>query len=267
VVTIASGKSVPAGAAPPAAPAQSEASAGKNVLLFDGKSMGGWKESDFSSPGEVKIEKGNLILGVGNDMTGVTWDAAGAGKKVKLPKEDYEIRLEAMRVDGRDFFCGLTFLVGDAPCSLIVGGWGGGVIGLSSINGSDASENETTGYMEFQSQRWYRIRVRVTKSDVQAWIDDKQIVDVSREQRQFGVRIEVEASRPLGIATWRTAAALRNLSLVLLNQPAEEPRPGNGASPSDRPAPPAPEKGTVRSAKPSPQTSCCRRCRRCGRRR
>ena len=30
------------------------------------------------------------------------------------------------------------------PVHLIVGGWGGTVVGLSSIDGMDASENETT---------------------------------------------------------------------------------------------------------------------------
>ena len=57
---------------------------------------------------------------------------------------DYEVTLEAMRVDGNDFFCGMTFPAGKDPCTLIVGGWGGTVVGLSSINGMDASENETT---------------------------------------------------------------------------------------------------------------------------
>ena len=30
---------------------------------------------------------------------------------------------------------------------LIVGGWGGGVVGMSSLNGKDAARNETTQYV------------------------------------------------------------------------------------------------------------------------
>ena len=58
-------------------------------------------------------------------MTGITWTN-------EVPTNNYEISLEAMRVEGSDFFCALTFPVGNDPCSFIVGGWGGGVVGLSS---------------------------------------------------------------------------------------------------------------------------------------
>ena len=50
---------------------------------------------------------------------------------------------ETHGMQGGDFFCGLTFPYGDASCTFVVGGWGGGLVGLSSINGDDASENET----------------------------------------------------------------------------------------------------------------------------
>jgi hypothetical protein len=131
----------------------------------------------------------------------------------QYPKMNYEIALEAMRVDGSDFFCGLTFPVGDDPCSFICGGWGGGVVGLSSIDGSDASENETTKYQEFESKRWYKIRVRVTDGKIEAWIDDTQKVDVDTEGKRIGVRIEVDLSRPLGIATYNTTAAVRDIKI------------------------------------------------------
>ena len=75
----------------------------------------------------------------------------------ELPRIDYEVSLEAMKIDGSDFFCGLTFPVDNAFCSFIAGGWGGGVVGLSSIDGMDASENETTKYMKFDASRWYPI--------------------------------------------------------------------------------------------------------------
>jgi hypothetical protein len=106
--------------------------------------------------------------------------------------------------------------VGEDPCSLIVGGWGGGVVGLSSVDGDDASQNETTQYMQFENNRWYHIRLRVTPDRIQAWIDKEQVVNLKTEDRRLSVRLEVEASKPLGIATWNTAAALRNIQLKQL---------------------------------------------------
>jgi hypothetical protein len=177
--------------------------------LFDGKTLGQWKSTAFGGEGEVEIEDGTIVLRAGSPMTGITWTG-------KYPKMGYEISLEANRVDGSDFFCGLTFPVGDSPCSFICGGWGGGVVGLSSIDGSDASENETTRYQEFENKRWYKIRVRVTPAKIEAWIDDKQMVDVETKDRRISIRPEVDLSRPLGISCYQTTAALRNIKLRAL---------------------------------------------------
>ncbi|MEX0679637.1 MAG: DUF1080 domain-containing protein [Pirellulales bacterium] len=183
--------------------AQKEAAA---KSLFDGTSLAGWKKTAFGGEGDVAVTDGRIVMQTGNPMTGITWTG-------KYPKMDYEISLQAMRVEGSDFFCGLTFPVGDSPCSFIVGGWGGGVVGLSSLNGSDASENETTKYQEFESGRWYTMRVRVTKDKIEAWIDKRQMVDVDTEGVQISIRPEVELSRPLGIACYATTAALRDIRL------------------------------------------------------
>ena len=131
----------------------------------------------------------------------------------ELPPINYEISLDAMRVEGSDFFCGLTFLVKEDPCSLIVGGWGGGVVGLSSLDGQDASNNDTTKYMNFDNGRWFAIRVRVMPERIQCWIDNDPVVDVETKDRRISIRPEVEASRPLGIAAWSTKAALKNIRL------------------------------------------------------
>ena len=174
--------------------------------LFDGRSLGEWKKTVFGGEGDVEVSDGRITIAAGNPLSGINWSG-------KHPKMDYEIALEAMRVDGSDFFCALTFPVDDSSCSFICGGWGGGVVGLSSLDGADASENETTDYQEFKNGRWYKIRVRVTKGKIEAWIDDKQYVDVDTEGKRIGVRIEVDLSRPLGIATYNTTAALRDIKL------------------------------------------------------
>jgi hypothetical protein len=173
--------------------------------LFDGKTLAGWKVTDFAGRGEVNVKDGRIILESGS-MTGITWTN-------DLPRMNYEISLDAMRVEGGDFFCGLTFPVGKDPCSLIVGGWGGGVVGLSSLDGQDAANNETTKYMMFETGKWYQIRLRVTPTKIEAWIDAEKVVDATTTDRTISIRIEVEESKPLGIASWSTTAALRNLKL------------------------------------------------------
>lgn len=178
------------------------------VQLFDGRSLKGWRKSDFTGSGTVQVQEGKIVLGSGY-MTGITWTN-------DVPKMDYEVSLEAMRVEGADFFCGLTFPVRESAASLIVGGWGGGVVGISSLDYMDAANNETTKFMQFESNRWYKIRVRVQPERLQAWIDDKQIVDVNTKDRKISIRAECEPSRPLGVATYATTAALRNLKIRYL---------------------------------------------------
>ena len=129
---------------------------------------------------------------------------------------NYEVTLEGKRIKGNDFFCTTTFPVADKYCSLVVGGWGGGVVGLSSINFRDASENETTKYETFKRDQWYRFRIRVTKERIQAWIDKKEAVDCHIKDKKISVRIECDPCRPFGIATWRTTGAVRDVRVRLL---------------------------------------------------
>jgi hypothetical protein len=126
---------------------------------------------------------------------------------------NYEITLEAMRGDGSDFFCGLTFPVNDRPCTLILGGWGGSLCGLSSLDHMDASENETTRMIGFENGKWYRVRLRVVPDHIQAWLDDEALVDADVTGKNLDIRIEVEESKPLGIATYDTTGAVRNIKL------------------------------------------------------
>jgi hypothetical protein len=173
--------------------------------LFDGKSLGQWKSTEFGGEGKVTVANGQINLEAGVMLTGITWTGSS------FPKTNFEVSLEAKKVDGTDFFCGLTFPVAESHCSLILGGWGGGIVGLSSLDGSDASENETTQVMSFPANRWYRIRVRVTRTRIEAWLDEKNIVDVTTTGRRISIRSEVEESRPLGIASYMTGAAYRDI--------------------------------------------------------
>ena len=175
--------------------------------LFDGKTLAGWQPSTFNAEGAVKVEDGRIVLDTGRSMTGITWTGA------TLPTTNYEIALQAMRVEGSDFFAGVTFPVHDSFCSLILGGWGGSVVGLSSINGQDASENDTSQSIEFQNGRWYSVRIRVTPAKIEAWLDDRQIITQPLKGNKIDIRLEMDVSKPLGVASWKTKSALRDIRL------------------------------------------------------
>lgn len=180
--------------------------------LFDGKTMGHWKVSDFGTSGEIVVEEGELRIGFGDGLSGVTWD-----KPESLPKLDYEIQLQARRTGGVDFFCGLTFPVADSFASLIVGGWGGALVGISSLDGADASHNETRKAVELDDNRWYTIRMRVTKNKLEAWIDKDKLVDVVTTGKKVSIREGIEAACPLGICTWNTSSAVKNIKIRKLD--------------------------------------------------
>jgi hypothetical protein len=181
--------------------------------LFDGKTLTGWKATEFGGQGEVKVDpkfKGTnsvLFIGAGETLSGMNWTNA-------VPKLDYEVELTGMKVDGSDFWCGLTFPVGESHATLVLGGWGGGTVGISSIDGNDASENETTTFLNFEKGRWFKVRLRVTKDRLTAWLDDEKIIDQDIKERRISLRFgDIELSKPLGIATYQTTAAFREIKL------------------------------------------------------
>ncbi len=167
-------------------------------------SGGSWVESRFGGDGEIKIGDGVISLGFGDPLTGVRWEG-------EFPKLNYEISLEARRTAGFDFFCGMTVPVGDQRCSLILGGWGGSLIGLSSIGGEDAANNETMMIREFEQNRWYKIRMRVAEKRIQVWLDDEEIIDFERDDRPLDIRAEMEQSTPVGVAAFQCESQIRNV--------------------------------------------------------
>ena len=207
--------------AEPAQPAE-QAQADPWQSLFDGQTLKHWKPTEFGGQGKVEVRDGMIVMEMGHDMTGVTF----AGKP---PQTNYELQLQAQRLAGHDFFGTTTFPVGEEHCSLVVGGWGGTIVGLSSIDFYDASDNLTTTFHNFQDETWYDIRIRVSDHKITAWIDDEQVVRHRREGHQFGVRFESEPSRPLGISTWQTSGAVRNIRLRnLTEEEVDADRPEEG---------------------------------------
>jgi hypothetical protein len=173
-----------------------------------------------------------LMIIIGRD------DLALGIKYVKpFPKSNYEIIYQAKRAGGRNFFGAITFPVKESFCSFINGGWNGTVVGLSSINGNDASENETTAFYEFTNRQWYQFRVCVSDDRIMVWFyavdeegkimkadkDDpkaatstqkeieKPKIDLVLEGKSISNRIEVSFFEPLGISTWYTEGHLRDI--------------------------------------------------------
>ncbi len=164
----------------------------------------GWAITDFGGKGKVKNENGELIIETGEPLAGINYT------KADFPKDNYEIELEAQRIEGNDFLCGLTFPVAEEFCSLIAGGWGGGVVGLSSVDGYDASENATSNYQTFENGKWYKFRLRVDPEWITAWINDKEVIKQERAGHEFSTRIEVYVSRPLGFCAFDSKVGVRN---------------------------------------------------------
>src|SRR5205814_6015238 len=163
--------------------------------MFDGRTLTGWRETKFAGAAEVQVRSGLILVNMGDPFTGINWSN-------DFPKMNYEVALDAMRVTGSDFFCGLTVPVGDTFCSLIVGGWGGSLVGISSFDGMDASENETTKFVNFETGRWYRIRLRVTEHRIEGWVDKDKLINVDTTDKRIAVRPgEIELSQPFGIAS------------------------------------------------------------------
>lgn len=175
--------------------------------LFDGKELGAWQVTRFGGEGEVFVnDEGCLEFGFGAIMTGVHW----GGQVPAL--SNYEISLDAMKLDGNDFFCAITFPVSNSHASFVIGGWGGGVVGVSSVDDLDASENETMNIEGFEKNKWYAVRIRVTDQKIEAWIDDDQKVDLELAGRKISLRPgDIELSVPIGIASFQTRSQFRNI--------------------------------------------------------
>jgi hypothetical protein len=172
-----------------------------------------WQASGIAEEGHVSIKAGEIDLQSGQPMTGVRLDAQ-KWKNAGLPTTRYSIEYEAMRVAGNDFFGTVTFPVNDSHASLVVGGWGGTLVGISSIDDMDASENSTRGNAYFENNRWHKVRIEVLDDELKAWINDKLFVNTSTKGRKLGLRTgDIDKCIPFGFASYATQSRIRNVLL------------------------------------------------------
>jgi hypothetical protein len=194
-------------AAPPASAQAAPKKGDGGKSLFDGKALGAWKSVDFGGEGAVKVEGGAIKVDAGATCSGVQWTGEAP------PRTNYEFTVEAMKVDGSDFFLGIIFPVGKDTCSFVAGGWGGGVTGLSSVDHMNASENETASDQNYVKDKWYTFRLIVTPAKIEVWWDAKQVVNLELANRQISVHPAVESAAPLGLVNYQTASLFRNIRL------------------------------------------------------
>lgn len=152
-------------------------------------------------------ENETLRLGWGDMLTAARW-------KGEIPEPPFELELEARRVDGTDFFCAVTFPArGPDECvTLVVGGWGGAVVGISSIDDLDAQDNETRTLMKFETGKWYRIRLVCETEAIRVWIDGEAVIDVNTAGRKLSLRPgPITDCAPFGLGTWQTTGEFRGI--------------------------------------------------------
>jgi len=180
-------------------------------VLFNGISMDHWEVLDYEGHGEVTVADSCIIIGKGELISGIRWTD-------DFPISNYEVTLKAKRVNGNDFFCGMTFPVRDSYLTLILGGWRGALSGLSCIDGYDAANNQTGIVYGFGTGWWYDVRLRVTDEKVEAWVSDEKLVDFTIGKSRLSLRSEVESSVPFGITTYKTTGAIRDIRLKYINK-------------------------------------------------
>jgi len=198
-----------ASAAAPTTKATTPAADAKVMNLFDGKTMKNWKVTEFGGEGPAEVEDGQIIVHSGATLSGVNWTGAA------LPKENFEIELDTMKLDGSDFFLGLTFPYKNDFATLVLGGWGGSVVGLSSVNGNDAANNEWAVAKEFKKKTWYHVRLRATDKRISAWLDKEAepFLDLETTDKEISTRSDIDSAKPLGLSTYQTSAAYKNITL------------------------------------------------------
>ena len=181
--------------------------------LLEGEHGAHWELADIPAAGKAEISDGAALLPAGGPMTGLrytNWARDG------LPLQDYAISYEALREEGGDFFAAITFPVRDIEtcATLVVGGWGGALVGISSIDGQDAADNSTRSEQKFENGKWYQLRLEVRADELRAWIDDRLVLGVTITGRAISLRPgDIEKCAPFGLASYGTTGRVRNLVL------------------------------------------------------
>lgn len=182
--------------------------------LFDGESFGGWApfvKSQYDTGGPVELKGGAITLSAGRPYSAVLWSGG-------FPRTNYEIELSAMKTDGNDIFCGLLFPVGTNYCSMILGGWGNSIVGLSCVDYMTAADNSTATMKAFNADEWYDVRLKVTDEKIEAWVNEEQLIDLELFEKRISPYFGLEIFAPFGIFTFETAGMVKDIFIRRLEE-------------------------------------------------
>jgi hypothetical protein len=183
----------------------------ETVALFNGKDLSGWKPADIWGNGKVEaLSNGVVSCGIGKPLTGLAYTNT-------FPTMSYEIKMEALRKEGSDFFVAMTIPVESNACTVVIGGWGGNLCGISSINFMDASENQYSEGVVLKNDVWYTLRVRVTPGLLEVFLNDTlytaKVPFESSSAFTLRAGSDIDKTKPFGLATYETKALWRNLTV------------------------------------------------------
>jgi WD40 repeat protein len=188
--------------------------------LFDHKTLEGWRRGNDKAT--VAFQDGQILLE--NPA-----ESASIYTTRPMPSMDYEVAIEAMRITAKDF-ASAVFPIGNQACTFFLGGSDGGdTVALGDLDGRSFEANETTSQMEFESNRWYKIRLQVTAERILAWIDSEKVIDVRVDEHEFSTGHP--SLLPFGLYAWKGKAAIRSIRLrqlkarVIASVPHGGPRP------------------------------------------
>ncbi len=205
MAALAAGLALASCAAPAGAP-EAPVSEVPWEVLFDGEDLSSWKAGVFGEFAEFERVEDGVVIPQGVPLAGLTYQGAP-------PAPPFEAEFDVTKEYGADFFLAVTFPVRGEHLTLVLGGWGGVVCGLSCLDGEDASGNDTRTLRNFPDGTRYRVSLSVTDDRVQVGLDGEPLIDADLTGRELELRPEVDPSVPFGVATFATQTVLHGVKV------------------------------------------------------
>jgi hypothetical protein len=188
----------------------------KRWELLSGDLASSWASAGIEGDVGFEIASEELNQPASRPMSGARFER---WREQKMPVVDYTIEYEAMRVEGTDFFGTVTFPVRslETCASLVVGGWGGALVGISCIDTYDASENTTRSEQKIENGKWYHFRIEVRAEEIKVWMDGRIVVNTSISGRKVSLRSgDIGKCAPFGFATYLSTGKVRGVLITKL---------------------------------------------------
>ncbi len=124
---------------------------------------------------------------------------------------DYEISLEAQKIDGNEGFLVLFRVKSDRDYYwLNIGGWGNTATAIERSIDNRRRAISSFRPIRVEQGRWYKIRVRCEGRRIQAWLNEGLILDFNDDENAHLIG-------KVGIGTWMTKARFRNIKVTALD--------------------------------------------------